>query len=214
MPNKQKQNKRGQALMRQPRVPRNRIKANTGGETTIVRSRYQVSTLSTTAVATTYGSYYIAAGSNTGTADPAALIGYNYQEYVIRSLHIRYTPACGTTTPGQVWIGFFDNVEMINNIRLNSYGQAAIAGIAQTTKWGRGTPVWEPLDYNVPLVPRHKSFAINRESPTSLEEINRCVQGCIAWATVGTLVNTLIGSVTIEYVVELRGVQSATVTGI
>nr|WRQ65883.1 structural protein [Tolivirales sp.] len=191
--------------MRVPRVPRNRIVAKTGGETTVLHSRFAAETIATGVGAQTYGSWY---ATPTNSKDPASGIAANYMEYRIDSVKLIYTPSCGTTTAGNIWFCFFDNAEMIDKVRSNYYGTSTAVLVAQTTAVQKGTQVWEQMEMNIPLTPRYKWFQINLENPTGIEEINRTIQGCCLWGTAGAPSSTTLGTVSLEYRVTFKGLQN------
>lgn len=200
--------------MRRPRVPRNKITANTGGEETVFRSQYVNQTASTGSTSQAYGIIAVCPPYHSASDDPGATIAANYQEYVCTSHGIKYTPSVGTTTSGTMWVAFVDNPEIIYKFYAGTYAYADYLKIAQTTRHSKSAPVWEPLEFSVSTPTRRKLFSVDTSSLTTIEQTDRVVQGAYIYASTSAPTGTTLGVMTDHYTCRVKGLQSRFATGV
>ncbi len=201
--------------MRRPRVPRQRIVARTGGEETTFRSQYLNQSVSTSGAAQAFGIIPIDPALHSTSLDPGSTVARQYQEYLVTSHGIKYTPAVGTTTPGTLWMAYVDNPEIIFKFYSGVYVYADYLAIAQTTRHNKSTPIWEATEFSVSAPPRRKMFSVDTTVPsTSAEQADRTVQGAYIFATTAAPFSTTLGYITDSYAARLKGLQSIVATGV
>lgn len=200
--------------MRRPRVPRNKIIANSGGEETVFRSQYVNQTANSGSTLGAYGIIAVCPTFHAPSADPGSAIAANYQEYVCLNHGIKYTPSVGTTTSGTMWFAFVDNPEIIQKFYAGTYAYADYLKIAQTTRHSTSAPVWEQVEFSVSVSPRRKMFSIDTSALTTIEGYDRVIQGVYIYASTSAPSSTTLGVITDHYTCRVRGLQSVLATGI
>jgi hypothetical protein len=203
-----------QTLMRRPRVPRNRLRATTGGLTTTFRSRYLNQTVANGASVQVAGIVVVQPSQSVGRgSDPGVAIAANHQEYLVNSSTFIYTPAVGTTTPGTLFVAWVDNPEIIGRVYgadgLTPYTNAQLLGLAQTTNKCWSTPIWQQLTCsNAGIPPRRKMFSTDTTTQATVAGIDRSVQGMWIYAVQSAPLSTTLGYIHEEYSASLKGPQN------
>lgn len=213
MPTKQSKSS-VQTLMRRPRVPRQRIRANTGGNETTFHSQYFNQNVTTGASNQAWGVIPVCPSLHSTSLDPGSTVARQYQDYVIGKHGIIFTPAVGTTTAGTIWLAYVDNPEIIHKLIAGSYGYADFLAIAQTTRHNKSVPIWEKAELSVNQTPRQKMFSVDTTSPASAEVASRTVQGCYIYATTAVPFSIVCGYITDSYTCRVRGLQNVIATGV
>lgn len=204
--------------MRRPRVPRQRIVAKTGGQTSVFKSRYMNQVVAST-TNPGYGVILVAPAYGRGGNDPGSAIVLYHQEYLVQQSKFIYTPAVGTTTPGTIFVAYLDNPEIIGRFYgasgSSSYSVANQLSIIQSSSHSWSAPIWQELTCsNAGIAPRRKMFSVDSTIPTTFEGFDRGFQGIWVFQTVSTPLATTLGYITEEYTVSVRGPQSALFTSI
>lgn len=219
MPTKSNKNN-NQTLIRRPRVPRNRLRAQTGGLTTTFKSRYLNQAMSTGASIQSFGVVPVQPSQGSGRGnDPGAAIAGNHQEYLVQQSTFMYTPAVGTTTPGTIFVAYIDNPEIIGRFYgvdgTTPYTSTQYLQIAQTASKSWSTPVWQALTCsNAGIPPRRKMFATDTTGPTSFAQVDRSVQAVWVYASASAPNSTVLGYAMEDYVCSVKGPQNAAITNI
>lgn len=195
-------------------IPRNRMRINRMDKAgAVVRSRFYQASLATTAVAQMAGAYGVAPPLN-GSVDPGAVVLSNYQEYRMLSGTLHYVPQVGSTTAGTVWIGYYDNPEIIYKAYQSFYTTANLLALAQTAPHSVSAPVWQAVDLSIPMRSRRKVYSVDTTLPGSSSTADLTVHGIIVIATTGAPFSTTVGTITQEYAAEGFGLQSLAITGV
>lgn len=189
------------------RIPRRRLKANTGGNETTFSSRYVSQTAGTGASLQAWGYVFVAPSLHASNDDPGTTIARYHQEYVVNKATCMYTPAVGTTTAGTIWMAYFDNPEMIYKFASGSYGYSDYLLLARSAPNAKSAQVWQPLEISATVPPRRKMFTIDQTPPASAEVADRTVQGVFIYATSNAPASTTLGFISDSYTTKVRGLQ-------
>lgn len=150
---------------------------------TLVKSRYSgLQIASTTDFSSTVyvnPGYYAPFNNDPG----ANVIGF-YQTYLVRSASCIVTPACGTTTPGNHYLSYFDNPEIIHKT-FSGYTPAALLALCKADARVVSGPIWQTLTLPMTGGPRRKKFSVDSDTPSSAEVADRTTQGVFIYATEG-----------------------------
>lgn len=199
---------------RQPPSMRLRIGEQSSSRT-VVKSRYAGAQFS--AAADFAEKLYVNPGYySAGNFDPGANVLNYYQTYVVRSATAMVTPACGTTTPGTHYLGYFDNPEIIYK-SLGTYTVADFLAMLKADRRSVSGPIWQPLALTAGGSPRRKKFSIDTDSPSSAEVADRTTQGVFLYATEGIPSGggaIPISTMSMSYTAEGYDLQLAGVSGI
>ncbi len=195
-------------------IPRNRMRINRMDKAgAIVKSRFYQATLATGAATQVAGGYGVCPALN-GSADPGAAVLSNYQEYRMLSGTLHYVPQVGSTTSGTVWIGYYDNPEIIYKVYASAYSTASLLSLAQTAPHSVSSPVWQAVDLTIPMRNRRKVYSVDTTVPSSSSVADMTVHGIIIVATSGAPFSTTVGTISQEYVAEGFGLQAIALTGV
>jgi hypothetical protein len=181
----------------------------TRGPTDAVRIRNQEATTITLQGATTTpfvgrNFFRVAAGPST-TISWLPTIAKQYSMYRFRSVKIRYIPSVGTTESGSLAMGFFPDAEEASFFFSSGSGTGTLAQLSQCRKYAQG-PLYSDLE--ITLTPQ--DFALDwyyvDPNPTSISESRLTVAGALGLLTTSnaTLLNSQVGTLYIEYDVELK----------
>lgn len=195
----------------QPR-PRTRIsRMDTGGAT--VSSKYVFGSSNTDGAGTWVGAYKINPASYSG-ADAGGTVLVNYQEYTLRSWKHTFTPSVGTTTPGVLWIGYYDNPEVMYKVDTGVYSVATLLALAKQSPISSSAPIWHPQTLNIPMSKRRKHYSTNSTNPGSVADADLQIHGVVIMAVEGTPTDTPLGNVSFEYTAVGFHLENNTLTGI
>jgi len=156
----------------------------------------------------------VSPASVTGGADAGGTVLRNYQEYSMNKAALTWTAAVGTTTPGTVWIGYYDNPEIIYNMQAASYSDAALLALAQQARLSSSCPIWDTMTLSAPMTTRRKRYSVNSQTPTSITEADLQVHGVFIVAVEGTTAALACGHVSMTYSVTGYGLQNNAQAGI
>lgn len=212
--NRKLANKAKQGIQGNNSIPRNRLrvpKMDRGGS--VIRSRFLQFTATTAAAAQVTGALGVAPALNT-TNDPGRTVIQNYQEYRIKSAKLTYVPQTGSTTTGIVYIGYYDNPEIIARAYTGVLSAANYLALAQTAPISTSTPVWQGVELTAGTRQRRKMYSVDSNSPTDSPTADQTVHGVFFIATVGAPFSTTVGVVSQEYVCEGFGLQNIAFSGI
>lgn len=211
--NKRLMDKAVASVTRKPRVPRPRVKSTPGRDSCVVQSR--ISAISPTVVYPT-GCHFINPALYGGNGDPGGAVLRNYQFYIMDNAVMTYTPTCGSTTSGQLWMGYYDNPEIIFACISGTYNTAALTALAQTSTHCVGTPVWQGAQLRIPMTKRRPKYSIDRTQANSLSDADRAYHGVIIVVTTGTPTTEGLGfgTCTLEYTATGYEIQNAAITTI
>lgn len=212
--NRKLANKAKQGIQGNMSVPRNRLrvpKMDRGGS--IIRSRFVQFTAITAAAAQVTGAFGVVPALNPSN-DPGNAVIKNYQEYRIKSSKLTYTPQIGSTTPGIVYIGYYDNPEIIYRAYGGLLTPANILALAQTAPQSVSAPVWQSVELTAGTRQRRKMYSVDSNSPVDSVSADQCIHGIYFCATVGAPFSTTIGILSQEYVAEGFGLQNIAFSGI
>jgi hypothetical protein len=149
---------------------------------------------------------------NNATYDAGAAVLKNYQEYDMINCKLTYTPAVGSTTPGQMWFGYYDNPEIIYVALSGSYSPTQLLLLAQCSPDSYSTPVWQPIELPTPMRKRRSRLAVDTTSVTSNERADMTTHGIWIVASVGAPEVTLLGSITMDYSARGFTLQNQSIT--
>lgn len=194
--------------------PKNRIRlSRMDSNNAVVRSRFIQYTGTTGAAIQITGGIPVAPALS-GPVDAGGAVIRNYQEYKIRSAKLVYTPSVGSTTTGIMYIGYYDNPEIISRVYAGSITPSSLTVLAQTAPHSVATPVWQGCELVVPQRSRRKSYAVDSNVPGDSVTADLTVHGVFIFATVGAPFSTTIGVFSQEYVAEGIDLQNITYSGI
>jgi len=180
----------------QPR-PRTRInRMDAGGA--MVSSKYVFGTSTTDGSGVWTGAYKINPASYTGS-DAGGTVLVNYQEYALRNWKHSFTPSVGTLTPGVLWMGYYDNPEVIFKVDIGAYSTATLLSLAKQSPVSCSAPIWSPQTLNIPMASRRKHYSTNSTAPSSVAECDLQVHGVVIMAVEGGPVTAPIGNASFEY---------------
>lgn len=186
---------RGKAPQYRPRTRINHM-TNDGA---LVSSRLLGTTLSCTAVGILGSVVPVNPPNGVATLDAGATVLQNYQEYSIDSGVLHYTPACGTTTPGTVWIGYYDNPEIIHDAYVG-IPYSSLLALAKQSTYSVSGPVWMSLDLAIPSKRRRTKFSSDTNSPANRSEADLTTCGIFLIAVEGgPQAITAIGTMSLDY---------------
>lgn len=212
--NRKLANKARQGIQGNNSVPRNRLrvpKMDRGGS--VIRSRFLQYTATTGGATQITGTLGVVPALNP-TNDPGRAVIQNYQEYRIKSAKITYTPQTGSTTTGIVYIGYYDNPEIIARAYTGVLTAANILVLAQTAPISTSTPVWQGVELSAGTRQRRKIYSVDSNNPVDSPTADQTVHGVFFIASVGAPFSTTIGIVSQEYVAEGFGLQNIAYSGI
>ncbi len=119
---------------------------------------------------------------------------------------LRWEPSVSFSTSGRVYVGFTDNPEVIEALRILTGSNAvnAVKGLGDVISF----PVWQETD--VPFSPRmrRKMFDTNQTAVTGADTLDRCCQTAMFLAIDGMPVTTRAGSVWFHDNVAVEGMTS------
>jgi len=176
-------------------------------------------TNSTLGTATYYRSYIPGNGNAlTNTAGPSIASYYSTGRFM-PGTRIRWEPSVSFTTPGRVYVGFTDNLELMVNLNVaratyettpsvanyNAYANA-VKSLGTLQSW----PVWQETDVVFPLHTRRKRFDVNvNVDYGSADVLDRSAQRAMYVAVDGAPANpTALGSFWYHDVVSVEGVAN------
>jgi hypothetical protein len=211
--NRKLQAKAVAGIQRQPRIPRPRVSAQPAKDSCNIHSRVTAIVLTQTYP---NGMQLLAPAVTGGNADAGGAVLKNYQLYKFQSAKLIYTPSCGSTTSGQVWIGYYDNPEIIYKAWTNVYNTSTKLSLAQTATHSIVTPVWQAAEISAPMTTRRPKYVVDSTNPSTMVEIDAACHGCFIICTNG-VPNTegmVYGSCTLDYQVKGFGIQNEGLTGV
>lgn len=198
-------------IMKQPRVPRPRVSAKPSRDSCEVDSK--ITAISLTSVYP--NGRHLVNPPFYGYNDPGGMVIRNYQYYRMLSARIVYTPLCGSTTPGQIWLAYFDNPELIYKIWTNAITWPNMLLLAQSATHSVRSPVWQGVEMALPMSARRAKYSVDSTEPTTIPEIDRCVHGIVVMVTTGVDETTpAFGSCTLEYRAKGSELQNQTITSL
>lgn len=191
--------------------PRVRVKGNIG-ENTVLHGVEVVSSLTTNADGNAYLIVPLIGGAQTGmeTANTALMnVAKLYNQCLFQSASIKYIPAVGLNTAGNVNIAFTNNTETIfylldtartfNEVKAICLGQSNCAS----------HPVWHEFAYPMKLPARRKRFDTNTTSPIiNIDTVERDCQGAFVIVITGSTASTLITTPRRESRILLEGLSN------
>ncbi len=127
---------------------------------------------------------------------------------------LHYVPQVGSTTAGTVWIGYYDNPEIIYKVYASTFTTANLLALAQTAPHQVSAPVWQAVDLTIPMRTRRKVYAIDTTVPGASTTADMTVHGILIIATTGAPFSTTVGTITQEYVAEGFGLQALAITNV
>lgn len=214
MPTKRnlKQSRRAyDGIMRQPRVPRPRVTSKPSRDSCEVESKVTAITLTNVF----NSGKHLIAPPYYGEADPGGMVIRNYQYYRMHNARIIYTPLCGSTTPGQVWMAYFDNPEIMLKLNSNSITVSNMLLLAQSATHSVRTPVWQGVEMAIPMTVRHPKYAVDSTAPASIADMDRTAHGIVIMVAVGyPEAVASFGSCTLEYRAKGSELQNQYITDI
>lgn len=208
-PNRRRLNQAVSTALRQPKIPKPRVYSKPARDSCLVRSRLLA--ISPT-VAYPIGIQYINPPLYGGGSDPGGAVLRNYQYYRMENARIVYTPTCGTTTSGQVWMAYFDNPEII--FKMGSYSDADKYTLCRTATHSVVTPVWQGAQLNIPMSRRRSKYSVDSTPMASVADADRCYHGVVVIVSTGTPTTEGLsfGSCTLEYETTGYEVQNQAIT--
>lgn len=157
-----------------------------------------------TSVTSSFGEYtdnVLVAPAVYRASDAGGSVLSNYQEYVVNTMTAYWTPTIGTTTPGIVYIAYYDNPELIFNVSNGLYTTAQFYSLAQNAPHSASGPVWQPIQLSIPNGPnRLKIFSTDTNAPIlNQSAAGLTVQGIFLIAVVGSPITSAVGVISYEY---------------
>nr|WRQ65789.1 structural protein [Tolivirales sp.] len=198
-------------VLRQPKIPRPRFTSKPARDSCLVRSRL-------IAIEPTVqypdGTQYINPPLYGSGSDPGGAVLRNYQYYVMNNARIIYTPTCGTTTSGQVWMAYFNNPELV--YKMSSYSASERLALARSATHSVVSPVWQAVQLNIPMGKRRPKYSVDSTPMASIADADRCYHGVVVIVTSGTPTTEGLGfgSCTLEYEATGYEVQNQTIANI
>lgn len=135
-----------------------------------------------------------------------AIVGYYSTAKFQAGTTLRWEPSVSFSTSGRVYVGFTDNPEMIEAMRVLTGGNAvnAVKGLGDVISF----PVWQETD--IPFSPRmrRKMFDTNQAAITGVDVLDRTCQTAMFLAIDGMPASTRAGSVWFHDNVAVEGMSS------
>jgi len=182
-------------------------------EASHVSSRYVYAPHTTAAAAQWVGYFNLAVATNAND-DAGAVVLKNYQEYKYKSYRFGFTPAVGTTTAGTLWIGYYDNPEIMYKVLTAAYSDATLLSLAKQSPHSSSAPIWQQQTLNIPMSSRRKRYSVNSTAPSSVAETDLQCHGVVIMATEGVPFSTVFGNASYDYSALGYNLQSYALSGI
>lgn len=137
-----------------------------------------------------------------------------YEEYKYQKCHIKWLPmvAPGVADAGsRISAAYFDNPETILNLIASA--SPALIGFVKNNRTCQSWNAWEPYTYRTPISKRKPWFDINTNTNyTLVDTIERSVQGLIVVVSESISAAVIIGQLTVEADVLVKGLSITTTT--
>jgi len=146
--------------------------------------------------------------------DAGGTVLKNYSEYRIEQGALSWTPTVGTTTTGTIWIGYYDNPEIIYKANAGTYGTATMLNLAKQSPHRTSMSIWMPGTLSLPLFRRRPKYATDTTAPANRSEADLCTHGVFIIAIEGAPVSTNLGYLSLEYKARGYNLENQAVTGI
>lgn len=194
--------------------PRTKISSMTDAGAQVT-SIFTTTLLATSVAAQFNGVVGVAPATNSFASDAGGAVIRNYQEYKMKRAVLTYTPAIGTTSPGVVYIAYFDNPEIINKWINSTYTAADKLALAKTAPVSVRGPVWMQLELPASMTVRKPRYTVNTEitSLTNADYDNQ-VHGIFGVVTEGVGFSTSFGLLSMDYSVLGYNLQNFSISGI
>ncbi len=135
-----------------------------------------------------------------------AIVGYYSTAKFQAGTTLRWEPSVSFSTSGRVYVGFTDNPEMIEALRVLTGGNAvnAVKGLGDVISF----PVWQETDIPFSTRMRRKMFDTNQAAITGVDVLDRTCQTAMFLAIDGMPASTRAGSVWFHDNVAVEGMSS------
>jgi len=192
--------------------PRLRIKGNLG-ENTVLSGVEVTTSLTTDANGNAFLVVPLIGGATTGldTVNISLMnVAKLYNQFVFQSCAIRYIPAVGLNTAGNVTIAFTNNTETVAYCLETVRTFAEVKAVCFSQCNSATHPVWHEFTYPMKLPARRKRFDTNSTSPiANLDTIERDCQGAFIIVVSGSEASKLITTPRRESRILLEGLSNS-----
>lgn len=178
--------------------PRTRIKSMTGAGAN-VSSLVISPAIATPAAAQFIGGIIINPPANLAAADAGGAVLRNYQFYKMNSAVFKYTPAVGTTTPGTVYIAYFDNPEIIQKYIYGAYTDPNKLMMVKTAPISSHGPVWMEQTLTASMFTRRPKYSCDEDLSNDVNVFDRTTHGYFAVITESVPFSTSFGVISVDY---------------
>lgn len=137
---------------------------------------------------------------------------YNTYKYLPGTV-FHYVPSVGVTTPGNVWIAWIDNPEIMSFAEGLVLTSTAWSDFVRTQSNAKCYPLWQSFTYSMPTDSRRKRFDVNNTIDyTNDNLLDRSVQGLFVVAVVTSLLSSTIARPFIHKHIDLEGLTASSFT--
>lgn len=146
--------------------------------------------------------------------DAGGTVLRNYSEYRMEQGALHWTPTVGTTTSGTIWIGYYDNPEIMLKATNGTYSPASMIALAKQAPHRISMTVWMPGTLSLPLFRRRAKFTTDTTSGTTRTDFDLCSHGVFVIGIEGAPVSTNVGYLSLEYRARGYNLENQTITNI
>lgn len=208
-------NKVAAAVYGRTQQPRPRTKISSmSGQSALVSSKYVSNVTSSNGAGAGVHVSLINPPLIAAANDAGGAVLRNYQEYTIDRAVITHTPMVGTTTPGTIWIGYYDNPEIILKLFAGTYTTAEATALAKQSPISVSGPVWMPLSLAASSSKRRAKLASDSTTPTDRFQVDLTTHGCFVVALEGGPVTTAYGTTSLEYTARGYHLENNSIAGV
>lgn len=203
------------AARRGTKVPGNRVRVQSmNGQSATVSSRHTDFSKSSDTLGLADGFLLVNPPTFSNQSDAGGTVARNYQFYKINHLKMRWTPLVGTTTPGVVYLAYFDNPELIHRWTSGLLTYANKLSLAKQSPNGVVAPIWMVQEIAGSLMTRRSKYTVSAELPTSIDEHDQLTHGMFVYVLEGGPPTVPIGTPTLEYGFTAYHLQNRNASGI